>query len=160
LCVTVDLGQLVGGEFEPLKRGDVVLQLLSAADTDQSRGHAGSRKVQASAKLRQRLAAADRDFIERAHSLEVLLGQELPGEVRAVTRAICARLTLPWRRRTSITRRRLRSPASAGSLRNRLSSAWGERSMLRAACQGFEHSDTESEVGPTSERSHERVPWE
>ena len=71
--VAVDLGELVLGEVELLQRGDVGLQLLHAGGADECRRHSRVAERPRQRQLRQRLAAAGRDLVQRLDLGEGLL---------------------------------------------------------------------------------------
>jgi hypothetical protein len=67
LSVAVDLGELVGGEFGPVERGYVGFELFDAAGADERGGDARVAEGPGDRQLRERLAAAGGELVERAH---------------------------------------------------------------------------------------------
>ena len=74
----VDLGQFVGGEIEPLDRGDVVLELGDAARADQGRGDPLVPQHPGEGQLGEALTASLGDLVQRADPGQGLLGDRVP----------------------------------------------------------------------------------
>src|SRR5918993_1273181 len=75
--VSVDLGELVVVEVEPLERAQAVVELLDAAGADEHGRDAVVAQRPGQRELRQRLAAPLRHLVERPDAGQVVLGELL-----------------------------------------------------------------------------------